>query len=345
VLRAVHFDKPDYIPMVFHINEACWHHYPPEVLQELMASHPFLFPDVNGEPRGHTELDSGVPERPGLPFVDGWGCVWETTLAGLVGSVTRHPLADWNDAGRFTVPDPARDSGKGPLDWGCVADDLAKARTLGQLTVGGLRHGYLFQTLADLRGYENLLLDMGDRHPRLERLIDTVEQFNAARVRRFLELGVEWMCYPEDLGMQTGPLLSPTMFRRFVKPRYERLMRPAREAGCVVHVHSDGCIRDLVEDLIDTRAEVINLQDLVNGIDWIRDKLAQRVCIDLDIDRQQVTTFGTPEQIDALIREEVTKLGSPAGGLMMIYGWYPNVPLPNVAALMDALERYAGFYA
>ena len=30
---------------------------------------------------------------------------------------------------------------------------------------------------------------------------------------------------------------------------------------------------------------------------------------------------------------------------MMIYGLYPGVPLENVRALMDALERYATFYA
>ena len=30
---------------------------------------------------------------------------------------------------------------------------------------------------------------------------------------------------------------------------------------------------------------------------------------------------------------------------MMIYGLYPGVPVENVTALMDALERYATFYA
>lgn len=87
------------------------------------------------------------------------------------------------------------------------------------------------------------------------------------------------------------------------------------------------------------------LQDLVNGIDWIAARFAGRVCVDLDIDRQRVTAQGTPAQIDALIREEVAKLGSRRGGLMMIYGLYPGVPLANVKALMDAMERYAGYYA
>jgi len=153
------------------------------------------------------------------------------------------------------------------------------------------------------------------------------------------------MRYPEDLGMQVGPMLSPEQFGRYIKPMYERLMTPARQAGCLVHMHSDGDIRDLVGDISISEVDALNLQDLVNGIDWIAANLKGKVCIDVDIDRQQITRFGTPEQIDGLIREEVEKLGSPEGGLMMIYGLYPGVPVENARAVMDAMERYAGFYA
>jgi len=48
---------------------------------------------------------------------------------------------------------------------------------------------------------------------------------------------------------------------------------------------------------------------------------------------------------EALVREEVEKLGSKQGGLMMIYGLYPGVPLENAGALMDAMERYMGYYS
>ena len=121
-----------------------------------------------------------------------------------------------------------------------------------------------------------------------------LEEFNLALVERYLAAGAEWMAYPEDLGMQVGPMLSPQHFRKYIQPSYQRLMPPARDAGCVVHMHSDGDIRALVDDMIDGGVEVINLQDLVNGIDWIAARFAGRVCIDLDIDRQQITRVGTP---------------------------------------------------
>ena len=67
--------------------------------------------------------------------------------------------------------------------------------------------------------------------------------------------------------------------------------------------------------------------------------------MELDIDRQQVTPYGQPDQIDALVREEVAKIGSKQGGLMLIYGLYPGVPLANAEAVMTAMEKYATYYA
>lgn len=185
---------------------------------------------------------------------------------------------------------------------------------------------------------------MADKDQRLWRLIEMVETFNMGIVQRYLDLGSEMICYPEDLGMQRGPMLSPEHFRTYIKPIYEHLTAPARKADRLVHMHSDGDIRDLADDLVVSGLDALNLQDLVNGIDWMASNLKGRVCIDLDIDRQQITRFGSPEQIDNLIREEVEKLASPQGGLMMIYGLYPGVPLENVKAIMDAMERYATFY-
>ena len=344
ILRALRFEGPDYIPMVFHINEACWAHYPSDALKELMADQKFLFPDFEGG-SGRVELDYAISERIGKPFTDGWGCVWETLMDGIVGTVTKHPLASWDSFGDFASPDPEVDSGKGAVDWEKVRQDIDSATANGQFTVGGLRHGHTFLQLIDIRGYENLLFDMFDGDPRLSKLIEMVEEFNAAIVRHYLDIGVDMMTYAEDLGMQNGPMISPEMFYKYIKPSYERLMKPAIDAGCIIHMHSDGHIHELVEGLIDGGVAALNLQDLVNGIDWIEKTLKGRVCIDLDIDRQQITPKGTPEQVDALIHKEVKKLGSREGGLMMIYGLYPGVPLENVKALMDAMEKYAFHYS
>ena len=338
--RAIRFERPDHIPMVFWINPACWHHYPHQALRELMSRHPLLFPEPDVEPPPLAPW-----ERAGRPHVDAWGCIWETTDDGITGSVTGHPLADWAALESFTSPDPNRTNGMGPIDWSAIEAEVRRIRERGGYPVGSLEHGHTFLRLSYLRGYEQLVYDMTDGDARLWRLSEMVEAFSRRMVERYVELGVTMMRYPEDLGMQRGPMLSPWHFREYIKPVYERLMAPARAAGCLVHMHSDGDIRNLVDDLVVSGVDTLNLQDLVNGVDWIGTRLKGRICIDLDIDRQSVTRFGGPAAIDALIRAEVGALGSPQGGLMMIYGLYPGVPLENVTALMDALERYATFYS
>ena len=342
-LIAIRFERPEYIPVIFWINPACWHHYEPQILLGLMAEHRILFPEFNPENESVPEIAPW--ERAGVPYTDAWGCVWETTDDGITGTVTKHPLADWKALESFTPPDPAQTNGITTMDWSAIKQNILKAKSEGKYYVGSMEHGHTFQRLSYLRGYENLLFDMTDRETRLLRLIEMVETFNAGIVERYIDAGSAMICYPEDLGMQRGPMLSPEHFRTYIKPIYERIMAPAHKAGCLVHMHSDGDIRDLVDDLVFSGIDALNLQDLVNGIDWIEVNLKGRLCIDIDIDRQQITRFGSPEQIDKLIREEVEKLGSRKGGLMMIYGLYPGVTHENVKAVMDAMERYASYYS
>jgi len=343
-LRAARFEGPERVPMIFHVNPSCWNHFQPAPLAELMAAHPRLFPDFDpNRPGGDATIRPW--QRANQPYTDPWQCVWNTSEDGLTGTVVRHPLADWDAWPAFRPPDPAGYDGMQGIDWTKVAAQFANDARQERIREGGLRHGHTFQRMSYLRGYENLILDMADAEPRLESLIQMVEAFNAAIVRRYLELGADVITFPEDLGMQRGPMVSPELFRRYVKPSYGRLMEPAGAAGAVVHMHSDGDIRSLADDLLDCGVDVLNLQDLANGLEWIGEHLKGRVCIDLDLDRQSVTRFGTPAEIDCLVREAVRTLGSPRGGLMMIYGLYPGVPLDNVAAVMDAMDRYAGHFS
>jgi hypothetical protein len=330
--------------MRFHINAACWHHYDPEALKDLIEGHKGLFPNYR-RPQGEVKPAYGLNARAGQPYTDPWRCVWQTPDDGITGAVHGHPLETWDSFRNYRAPDPETTDGAFPIDWKKIEEGARRARANGDLVNGALPHGHTFLRLQDIRGYENLLLDMAEDHPNLPRLIKMVEEFNYRFVTRWLALKPDMFSYAEDLGMQVGPMLSPACFRRYIKPVYQRLMQPAREQGCLIHMHSDGDIRTLADDLVDAGVQVINLQDLVNGIDWIAAKYAGKVCIDLDVDRQRITRFGSPAEIDALIREEVEKLGSPRGGLMMIFGLYPGTPLENVAALMDAMEKYATYYS
>jgi uroporphyrinogen decarboxylase len=341
LLRSVRFERPERIPMMVWINGACRNHYPTSVLDELQESHPYLFPGFR--------RSAAPPPAPQPPvqrsFVDAWGVTLASPEEGIAPVAIQHPFADWSALDSY-IPPPLptlkEEEAKQP---DLAAENRRAAIAAGTLVYGGLPHGHTYLRLCDLRGYESLTYDMADDAPQLWRLIEMLEAYNEATIRCALRRGAEWMTYPEDLGMQVGPMLSPEHLRKYIKPSYQRLMKPARDAGCIIHMHSDGDIRDLVDDLVDSGVQVVNLQDLVNGIEWIRRHFKGKVCIDLDIDRQSVTRFGTPAEVDALIRTEIETLGSREGGLMMIYGMYPGIPLANAKALMDAMEKYSTYYS
>ncbi|MCL2352594.1 MAG: hypothetical protein FWC55_08700 [Firmicutes bacterium] len=339
-LRAARFERPDFIPMTFAVNDACWHAYPQEWLCEQMERRPFLFPDFKA-PRLPYTPDYSPLARKDAPFTDDFRCVWQTAEDGILGTVKHHPLADLAGLERYIFPDPRLCSGIGPMDWTEAARHMRERRGIGALCAAGLRHNHTFLQLCNIMGYENLLFAMSDADPRLDRLIAGVEDFNAGIVGRWLALDPDVFGYGEDLGMQTGPMLSPALFRRYILPSYRRLIEPAREKGVLIQMHSDGDIRLLADGLVEGGADILNLQDLVCGIDWIAARFGGKTCVELDIDRQNVTVFGSPAQIDTLIRREAETIGRPEGGLMMVFGMYPGMPLENAAAVMDAMERYA----
>jgi len=344
LLRAYRFQCPERIPIRFGIPAFNWRRYGRE-LEDVVLRHPVLFP---GFKRGSVDPDS-LPidprNRAGAPYTDPWGCVYEPEEDDVPCYVSKHPLADWRALGTFAPPDPERTNGRQALDWDRIEAQARKVREGSGHVTGSLMHGHLFLLLESLRGYENLVLDMADGEPRLLELIKMVEQFSMRLVERYMALGAGVMHYPEDLGAQDRPMISPALFRMYLKPVYTRLMAPAKAGGALVHMHSDGCLWDLTEDILDCGVDVINLQDLVNGIDEIAARLKGRVAIDLDIDRQRVTVFGSPRDIDEHVREAVMKLGSPEGGLSMVHGCYSGAPLENIDALMTAMEKYSTYYA
>ncbi|MBQ8344938.1 MAG: hypothetical protein IJY42_01565, partial [Clostridia bacterium] len=280
--RAIRFERPDYIPMTFSINPSCWHHYPKEALWDLMEEHKLLFPTFK-RPAPDWKPVYQMNGRKDEPYTDVMGCTWQTADNGITGTVVKHPLADWSAFGTtWHMPDPNTTNGLIPVDWTANKKKWEEIKAKGGIFRGALRHGHTFLQLCDLRGYENLLVDMLDEEPQLLKLIEQLEEFNLAIVHHYVDNGCASMRYPEDLGMQVGPMLSPEMFRKYIKPSYERLMQPARNAGIPIHMHSDGDIRTLVDDIIDSGVEVINLQDLVNGIDWIANRFRGKICVDLD---------------------------------------------------------------
>ena len=129
-----------------------------------------------------------------------------------------------------------------------------------------------------------------------------------------------------------------------IKPSYKEIFSICRKEGIDVYLHTDGYIVDIIPDLIEVGVTILNPQDIVNGIDNLEKYAKGKVSIDLDIDRQKITPFGKPEEIDNHIKKCVEKLGSYEGGLLLIYGAYPGTPKENIAQVVKSMQKYYKFW-
>lgn len=342
-IRNVKMQGPQWMPCYLRISGASWDQWRDE-MDAVAAAHPLFFPGFQPGQRDWDTYDFGPANRAGEYYTDSWGCVWHTDINGIEGVVTESPLDDWSKLDGYVPPDPMTQLDRGPVNWEQVRMQMERAKAEGRLTTGHLAHGFLFLKLSYLRGFENLMIDMATDEPRLHTLIDMVVDYWRVIVEQYVNMGIDLMWFEEDLGSQTASIISPAMFRKWIRPGYEKLMQPCREAGIIVGQHSDGYIMELIDDLMISGVEIVNPQDLCNGIDALAAKFKGKICIRLDVDRQTVVPYGTPQQIHDLIEEEVMTLGSPEGGLELICGIYPPTPPENVDAVISAFEKFRTYW-
>jgi len=342
-LRNASFQYPEWMPAVVAISNASWDEWRGE-MEDVVARHPRLWPGFEKGRRDWERFDFGPANTKGVPFKDAWGCVWETSMNGIEGVVTEPPLESWSQWDSWQAPDPLLTGDRGPVDWDRIRRDMQLRKDRGELCSGGLPHGFFFMRLTYLRGFENMMMDMLTEEPLLWELIDAVHGHNRTVLDQFLAMDVDLVEIAEDLGSQDASIIGPDLFHKYCRPYYERLIQPFRERGCHIALHSDGYIMDLIDDLLMAGVTILNPQDLCNGIDNIRRELKGRVCIRLDIDRQTVVPYGSPQEIRALVEEEVRVLGSPKGGLELIAGIYPPTTPENVHALASAFEEFQTFW-
>ena len=343
-IRNVRMTGPEYMPCRLAVSLASWAQGREE-LEQVVLRHPVLFPSYRKGQYDFDHLPFSDRGLAGTASVDAWGCTWRCAVSGMTGVVAGHPLEDWASLEGWRPPDPlcVNDDGD-PVDWPSRRKRTAEAALRGDLTSGQLAHGFFFMRLTYLRGFENLMLDLVTEPPELGRLVEMIDAHNEAIIHQYLGMDVDTVHVGEDLGTQTSSIISPAMFRKWCLPSYKRLLDPCKRAGMIVSLHSDGYIMDLMDAFEECGMDIVNPQDLVNGIDNIAAVCKGRFCIRLDVDRQSVVPFGTRQEIRDLIEEGVRKLGSPKGGLELICGVYPPTPPENIDAVCCAMEEFRTYW-
>jgi len=108
----------------------------------------------------------------------------------------------------------------------------------------------IFEALNDVFGIENHLLYMALYPEELSQVYQKMADWNIENGKHLLDLKVDGIHISDDWGSQRSMLFSPQMFRELIYPQHERMIRSYKKGDTLVSLHSDGCIRHVLDDVV-----------------------------------------------------------------------------------------------
>jgi uroporphyrinogen decarboxylase len=210
----------------------------------------------------------------------------------------------------------------------------------------------IFETSLWLRGIENFLCDLHANPGFAESLLDIITEMKIQYWEKALEaVGDNVMIVTEadDLGTQESLMLSPEMYRRFLKPRHTKihaLIKKKAKKQVKIFFHSCGAIYDIVPDLIESHIDILNpWQVSAHGMVDTK-KFKQEFGKDITIwgggcDSQRVLNLGTPQEVRDETKRRIDDL-APGGGFVFtpVHNIQGEVPPENIMAMWETWDEY-----
>jgi uroporphyrinogen decarboxylase len=195
---------------------------------------------------------------------------------------------------------------------------------------------------------DNFFLLLAGDPDRAHEFLDKLVELHLANLEKFLGTvgdSVDIVLFGDDLGMQSGPQISPAMYREFFKSRHGTMWRRAKELAPVkVMLHCCGGVRELLPDLIDAGLDAINpVQVSCKGMDAA--DLKREFGRDITFwgggcDTRSVLPKSSPAEIRDHVRRQVDAL-KPGGGFVFqqVHNIQADVPPENIVAMFEAANQ------
>jgi len=251
-------------------------------------------------------------------YTDEWGIGWrlspyETRFGrGIYTEIASHPLSDDTAVQSYKPPDPDR-----PLLYDAARRTIAEFGR--RYWICGAVVTTIFETAWALRGLERLLEDLLAAPDLADAVLDIPFRYHLAAAKRMTSLGIDMLWLGDDVGGQTGMIMSPGTWRRFLKPRLAALISEVKAVNprLVVAYHSDGKVDPIIPELIDIGMDVLNpVQPLCMDPAGLKKAYGRNLCFWGSIDEQRTLPFGTPEDVRNEVLDRLRTIGR-GGGLLL----------------------------
>lgn len=255
---------------------------------------------------------------------------------GVYADAVHHPLAGFSTVeeveAEYTWPSP---------DWWDYSVIPAQVRGHEDQVIRG-GGSEPFATYKFLRGTAQAYLDLIENPELVHHCLDRLYELCYQKTLRTYEAApgaVLWTWVAEDLGSQEGLLVSLRHIEEYFLPRFKRKIDLVHSAGAYAFHHSDGAVRDNIENMIALGADVLDpVQWRCRGMD--REGLARdfgaRIVFHGGMDNQQTLAFGSVADVRREVEENLRILGAHHG---YILGPCHNIqaisPPENIVAMYE----------
>ncbi|NUQ60868.1 MAG: hypothetical protein HUU20_00155 [Pirellulales bacterium] len=280
--------------------------------------------------------------QPGATYATPFGV--QRTGIGY-GQPLSHPLAGAGlaEIHAYRWPDP---------DWMDVSDIRAEAESYGgEYAILGGDWSPFWHDLIDLLGMENMYLKMYDEPHLIDAILTHIVDYYAAVSRNIFAASadaIDIFFIGNDFGSQRGPLLSESLFRRFLLPHLARLIDLGHAYHLKVMMHCCGGFVELVPAMIEVGLDGLHaVQPCCRGMDLRQLKacFGEEIVFNGAIDSHHVLIKGTPETVREKTRE-VLEIMMPGGGYIAGASHdaiLEETPLQNVLAMFDAIREFGNY--
>jgi len=333
VRRAIRFQRPDRAPISHAVLPAAQLKYG-QALNEVLAQ---FREDFGWDYMPDLPVEDYPPPYKGGRNADDFGTVWHGQWTGICAIPVEWPIADLSRYDEYVWPE---DFTAGPPSGRLYGGHMEGLDERWYARGASITY---FEQLQQLRGMQNFFVDTTIESGEFCRLLDDLLAFNLRWIEKWTAREYDGLHFADDWGAQHHMLIRPETWRRIFKPRYAAMFRRVHQAGMDVWYHSDGHINEIIGDLIEIGADVINAQVAVIGHDWIASNARGKVAFRTDIDRQNVLPFGSPARVKEEVQRTFEACGTPEGGIVACGEIAPEVPLQNIVAMYEAFLEYGTY--
>lgn len=304
----------------------------PERVVGFMPSHGVCYFGANHEGFDAPRAENSVAV--GGKWTDIWGVEWEKEYEGIMGFPKGHPLGDLPQALKtYPWPDPNDERLCGQ-----IYEQAAKADRKATFLSGSHRCT-LFENANKSIGMEDIMCYFYTEPGALREVLHRVMDFQLGMARHYLKVGVDVVSMGDDLGTQSGLLISPQIVQEFLVPEYRRLFDLYKQNNVIINFHSCGHITPLLEVFIDLGVDCLNpIQASANDLAEVRRITQGRMALQGGVSSGLIVS-GPADAIRREVKRCLWLLGRN-GGYFCSPDQYMPWPAENYDVYAKALEEF-----